>query len=734
MTPLMAVLWMTLGATASPADADTLEGRWQVTWTRPEGWWPQEFTGRMDLERAGDEWRGHIAWDQSTGRAALETVSGGGPTQLQFAWGDDTFDVRVDLDDDGLSGVAATGAIEPSSFTARLVGRPAKLPGPVWVPRGPVRSSSAAPEQRRTGVPMLAPDGQTLLRTSRASDGTAALHATLPGQDQSSMPLPPLLRHLVVLPGGGYRALTRDGRVYAVEPDAPRFVAALGSAPLWAEPHEDGVVVALQVDGGLRVVELPAGEGPPIERWSHPHADRVALDQDLQVRAWGEVEVHNGGLGAQRALVELFGPDGKRWGFAAQPVWVRDAGLVPRIGDAPLHMLAGWDLAQLGTVDRRGFKALPSPGAWGDATRLLVAPDGTIDAVGWYAERLHWDARTEAGEELLWLGAQLQRDVSVGSRSADDRTWVVHGWSGAEHLRSWLFDRDRRSLVALDPEEPGHPVEALVLEARDGHRLAAYLTRPASQTGPLPLIVHIHGGPWSGRHSWNWSAASQGWAEQGYAVLEVNFRGGRGFGWRETHRRPRVRFGEEMIRDLEDGIAWAIREGHADPERVAAVGSSYGGYAGLTLATAPEPVVRCTSAGLVRGNLVVPGGGLNVEMMGSLRWRRAHSPDEFTDRLTGPVLVWNGGLDGAHADVIGTFVERARGHRKEVTWIRFPWEAHGLREPANRGAMEALEDQFLAACLGGIPPPFPDDFGAARLEVRGDLAVPGLAERVTSDP
>src|SRR4051794_27875793 len=102
-------------------------------------------------------------------------------------------------------------------------------------------------------------------------------------------------------------------------------------------------------------------------------------------------------------------------------------------------------------------------------------------------------------------------------------------------------------------------------------------------------------------------------------------------------------YGGPMMGDLEDGIDQAIVEGVSDPRRIAVEGASYGGDAAPRLATAERVRVACASAGLTYGNMTTPGGGLNIYAVGDQHVREERSPDRFTERLTGPVLVWTGG-------------------------------------------------------------------------------------------
>ena len=95
----------------------------------------------------------------------------------------------------------------------------------------------------------------------------------------------------------------------------------------------------------------------------------------------------------------------------------------------------------------------------------------------------------------------------------------------------------------------------------------------------LPVVVNPHGGPWS-RDSWGYNMEVQLLASQGYAVLQLNFRGSTGYGKAFEHAGDK-QWGLTMQNDITDGVNWLIGRGTADPERVAIFGTSYGGYATL---------------------------------------------------------------------------------------------------------------------------------------------------------
>ena len=69
-------------------------------------------------------------------------------------------------------------------------------------------------------------------------------------------------------------------------------------------------------------------------------------------------------------------------------------------------------------------------------------------------------------------------------------------------------------------------MEDVRITARDGVELVAYLTRASAE--PTPMVLLVHGGPWA-RDFWGFNAQAQWFANRGYAVLQVNYRGSSGY-------------------------------------------------------------------------------------------------------------------------------------------------------------------------------------------------------------
>jgi len=113
----------------------------------------------------------------------------------------------------------------------------------------------------------------------------------------------------------------------------------------------------------------------------------------------------------------------------------------------------------------------------------------------------------------------------------------------------------------------------------NGDTVWGQITRLADQTGPIPAILYIHGGPqgsfndsWSNR--WNPRVV----ASQGYAVISVDFHGSTGYGQAFTDAIQRD-WGGKPLEDLQKGLAAALAsDTQIDGTRACAMGASYGGY------------------------------------------------------------------------------------------------------------------------------------------------------------
>ena len=252
--------------------------------------------------------------------------------------------------------------------------------------------------------------------------------------------------------------------------------------------------------------------------------------------------------------------------------------------------------------------------------------DAETPRIYWLAPRL--DALAKSVDQALgvtttpvaWTdpGTGLQSTVAVeaGARVqflswSDDFKTIVFEKSGPRlPPEFYLLAGGKLALLGkarpwIDPATLG---ETTLVEypARDGLLIPAFLTLPPKGKfgpGPYPTLIEPHGGPWA-RDDMEWDLAGwvQYFASRGYAVLQPQFRGSRGWGdklWRAGD----AQWGLKMQDDKDDGVKWLIGQHIADPKRVAMFGYSYGGYAALAAAIRPNGLYQCAISGAGAGDL-----------------------------------------------------------------------------------------------------------------------------------
>jgi dipeptidyl aminopeptidase/acylaminoacyl peptidase len=225
---------------------------------------------------------------------------------------------------------------------------------------------------------------------------------------------------------------------------------------------------------------------------------------------------------------------------------------------------------------------------------------GALDSVTFVDDR----------DRVFWLDppmAKLQARLDTAlpgyinrivSRSDDDSRVIVQSTGAADPGIYYVFDRAKsqlrrlaRPFASLD-EKPLAPMSTIHYAARDGLSIPAYLTLPLGRTPKnLPLLVMPHGGPFV-RDKWEYNPWVQLLANRGYVVLQPNYRGSTGYG-KSFVEAATGQWGRKMQDDLDDGVAWLVRQGTVDPKRVCIIGASYGGYAAMWAAARNPDIYRC---------------------------------------------------------------------------------------------------------------------------------------------
>ena len=255
--------------------------------------------------------------------------------------------------------------------------------------------------------------------------------------------------------------------------------------------------------------------------------------------------------------------------------------------------------------------------------------------------------------------------------------------------------------------------------SRDGLSIAGYLTqaKPAGQTGRNPLIMLVHGGPWM-RDSYGFDPMVQWLVYNGFSVMQINYRGSTGYGYEHFYS-IKEDYGWGVQNDIEDGVNWAVENGYADPEKVAIMGMSYGGYASVLALTSRPETFKCGVAISGIYDLILAtrnvkkgsDGGLSYEswkaMVGQ-EWRdrnrlRDISPINHIDALNKPLLVVHGKRDEiASFEQAELLTAALKSKGKPYEWVEVEDAGHGFILPKNQAMVFEAVVEFLKSNL--MPP------------------------------
>jgi dipeptidyl aminopeptidase/acylaminoacyl peptidase len=354
--------------------------------------------------------------------------------------------------------------------------------------------------------------------------------------------------------------------------------------------------------------------------------------------------------------------------------------------------------------------------------------------------------RDKAAEaSFKWLGEKLPgKDVRRISVTNDERLWLVVANSDTEPGETYLFDRTNHNLTLQFKAREKLPREALAemksvsYKSSDGLLIPAYLTLPKGLPAKnLPAIIFPHGGPW-GRDVWGYNPFAQFFANRGYAVLSMNFRGSAGYG-KKFIDAGNNEWGRKMQDDVTWGVKYLVVEGIADPKRVGIFGGSYGGYATLAGAAFTPDVYAaavdlCGPSNLITLLNAIPPYWEAIRQMFYRRMGNPTTPEgkallversplTSAARIKTPLLIAQGANDPrvnrAEAEQI-VITLRDRGF--PVEYVLAPDEGHGFARPVNNMAFLMAAEAFFAKHLGG------------RYQEGGTPKVTARLKEITVDP
>ena len=417
--------------------------------------------------------------------------------------------------------------------------------------------------------------------------------------------------------------------------------------------------------------------------------------------------------------------------------------------------------AALFTLDlASGKRELVAEDDRADVGGILVHPtEKHVQAVSFIYDRNRWHVLDPAiQEDMDYLHAVEDGELSITSRTLDDRLWTAAYVLDNGPVKYYLYDRTRKQAnylfsnrTDLDEYQLAR-MHSLTIKSRDGWNLVSYLTLPpdsapdgdARPSNPVPLVLLVHGGPW-GRDIWGYNSEHQWLSNRGYAVLSVNFRGSTGFG-KEFTNAGNGEWAGKMHDDLIDAVNWAVREKITQRDQVAIMGGSYGGYATLVGLTFTPQTFVCGVDIVGPSNLVtllqnvppywVPILPMMKDRVGDWTTEEgqksllAKSPLACVDQIQRPLLIGQGANDPRVKQVESDqIVEAMKQKNIPVTYVLYPDEGHGFARPENRLSFYAVAEAFLSEHLGGQFEPVGKDFQGAKIQVpEGADQVPELQE------
>ncbi|RYZ31088.1 MAG: S9 family peptidase [Chitinophagaceae bacterium] len=236
--------------------------------------------------------------------------------------------------------------------------------------------------------------------------------------------------------------------------------------------------------------------------------------------------------------------------------------------------------------------------------------------------------------------------------------------------------------------------EIVTFTARDGATVYARLYKPANQHATKPAVIFVHGAGYLQNVHKGWSTYSREFmfnnllADQGYTVLDIDYRGSEGYGrnWRTGIYRH---MGGKDLTDQVDGAAYLVKNHSVDAKRVGLYGGSYGGFITL-MGMFTQPDVFAAGSALrsvtdwAHYNHPYTANILNEPSADSLAYKKS-SPIYYAEGLKGHLLMCHGMVDvNVHFQDIVRLTQRLIELGKENWELAvYPVEDHGFVEPSS---------------------------------------------------
>jgi dipeptidyl aminopeptidase/acylaminoacyl peptidase len=458
----------------------------------------------------------------------------------------------------------------------------------------------------------------------------------------------------------------------------------------------DGLTTSLLTSG-------PADEGGP--EWS-PDGTKIAYVERSPEYFSGRVRLADFDVNTGRfkdvAKVLYESPQDRGGGWSIRRVsWSPDGKSL-----ALVLQETGWDKLYLLPVNGGKPRAITDGESEDDSP--VFSPDGRwlafVSNRGRREERHVWIVSADGGAARRLTNAPAS--VESNPQWSPDGKFVYFGYNSTFEPGSlavapvdgaaesgvaprFLIRSQPRNFAATGLRDP----EVIRYTSKDGLEISGILYKPLGfQTGErYPAVLWIHGGP-EGQDALNFDPWALYLAQQGYLVLEPNYRGSNGYG--EKFRNLNVEdSGGGEVDDVAAAAQYLVARGLADPGRIAIGGGSHGGTMVAYAVTKKPEVFKAAIElfGVVDRATFIERTNRNS----AIRWMRkmGGTPQEKPQvyakanilpdvpKITAPLLIMHGEDDPQVPPYESQqFVAALKKAGKTYLYFTYPKELHGFSQ------------------------------------------------------
>ncbi|GGI27771.1 S9 family peptidase [Pedobacter mendelii] len=332
----------------------------------------------------------------------------------------------------------------------------------------------------------------------------------------------------------------------------------------------------------------------------------------------------------------------------------------------------------------------------------------------WKKEKFYLDDSTKvkyAQIDKLLPGTEWR----IMDKDKGDNTFVVRTYTDRNPGSYYLYIAGQNKLKKLADINPSinekdmSEMKPISYKSSDGLTINGYLTLPKGKNATnLPLVVLPHSGP-GGRNIWGYNADVQFFANRGYAVLQVNYRGSTGYG-KSFYAAGFKQWSDKIQEDVNDGVKWLIKEKIANPKKIAIYGNGLGGFVALNCLYKNPDIYACggSNSGVISLfsylTTIPPFLKSNLQMYYEIfgnpetdtDYTRFASPVFHADRFKAPVFIAQNPKDPRVNVAQGVqFVKELKKRNVPVTYIEKEEGSNPVLRQQGRTALYKALEGFL---------------------------------------